>query len=66
MFVCKPKTEQPPNKLEKQRVSAATKAGFHKQQSQIESCKSTYDLVKITSRSSKQSQVQPNRSKKKN
>ena len=67
MSGCKPKTEQPPNKLEKGLVSAATKASFHKQQSQIfESCKSTYDLLKITSRSRKQSQVQPNRSQKKN
>ena len=45
---------------------ALTKVGFHKQQSQIQSCKSTYDLVKITSRSHKQSQVQQNWSQKKN
>ena len=70
MSGCKPKTEQPPNKLEKGHVSALKKAGFCKRQSQIQncklSCKSTYDLVKIKNRSCKQSKVQQNWSQKKN
>ena len=59
MFGWKPKIEQP-------RVSALTKAGFHKRLSQIQSCKlsckGSSDLVKIKNQSRKQSQVQKNRS----